>query len=325
MTVPAMPRCDVCRGLIDPEDLFCATCGREAPSLAVDSQRPLRQASTHNFECQACGASMSYDASARTLRCPFCGSERLDAQADGQVLAPSLVVPLVIPQPQAIAALRQWLGSGFWRPGDLATAAVVTKMVPLYVPYWVFQAATFTYWTADSGHVPAGARGSWVPVAGEHRGDYAGLLIGASGTLTPNETLALCPFDLSRGVSPSQVDLENAIYEPFRVQRKYARPLVFQQLEGLEREACSRHVSGAARNLRVNVRIENLSGQPVLLPIWIMAYTYRGRIFRFLMNGQTGRATGTAPLSWTKVIVLISLIAILLIVVALFTLLAGRR
>ena len=47
--------------------------------------------------------------------------------------------------------------------------------------------------------------------------------------------------------------------------------------------------------------VEGLSAEPVLLPVWIMAYSYREQTFRFLLNGQTGRCTGTAPTSYTKI------------------------
>ena len=36
-------------------------------------------------------------------------------------------------------------------------------------------------------------------------------------------------------------------------------------------------------------------------PIWIAAYEYRGRAYRFLVNGQTGEVQGEAPLSWWKI------------------------
>ena len=39
----------------------------------------------------------------------------------------------------------------------------------------------------------------------------------------------------------------------------------------------------------------------MLLPFWILAYTYQGQVFRFLINAQTGKSTGTAPTSWWKV------------------------
>ena len=201
----------------------------------------------------------------------------------------------------------------------------MTKIAKIYVPYWVFRANTFTYWTADSSQTPIGARGDWYPLSGEHRGNYTGILVGASSALTPRETSGICPFDLTRGVDPSTVDLENVAVEQFRVQRKYARPLARQGLEAFERDQCARYVPGRCRNLKVNVRLENLSSEPVLLPVWIMAYRYKERLFRFLVNGQSGQATGQAPLSMRKIASAIGLlILVILVVVALIALAGGH-
>jgi hypothetical protein len=63
--------------------------------------------------------------------------------------------------------------------------------------------------------------------------------------------------------------------------------------------------------LKVNVRLEGLSSSPVLLPVWIMAYRYREQVYRFLVNGQTGKATGQAPVSWKKVVAAIAVVALL--------------
>jgi DNA-directed RNA polymerase subunit RPC12/RpoP len=297
-----LEKCSVCGGLIDEEDLFCSNCGTEAPETDQTRTALASQVSTHNFVCDGCGASMSYDASARTLRCPFCSSTRLTQHADAQSIAPQRIVRFVVDHQRASATLRQWLGRGFWRPGDLASAAEVTKVAAVYVPYWVFRARTHTYWTADSSNVPVGARGDWVPVVGEHYGEYEGLLIGASGVLTPRETADLCPFDLTLAEPAGNVNTENMIVEQFCVQRKYARPLARQSLENLDRQACQQYVPGRCRNLKVNVLLEGMSSEPLLLPVWIMAYRYRDRVFRFLVNGQTGQAAGQAPVSWKKIL-----------------------
>ncbi len=312
-----LEKCSVCGALVDEEDLFCANCGTEAPHGGETEAKPHTQTSTHNFLCEGCGASMSYDASAQTLRCPFCGSDALSEQKDAKVLAPDRVVPFEVDRERAGAIMREWLGKGFWRPGDLAGAAVLTKIAPVYVPYWVFQARTFTYWTADSNRTPPGARGDWYPMSGDHHGSYSGLLIGASGVLTPSETSNICPFELAKAKVPEEVSTEDVIVEQFRVQRKYARPLARQGLENLERKGCERYVPGRCRNMKVNVRMEGLSSEPMLLPIWVMAYKYNDRVYRFLINGQTERATGQAPISWTKVIVALAIVAIIALVICL--------
>ena len=153
-----LERCQICRAILDEEDLFCPNCGTEAPLRGKSPHEPTTFVSTFNFECRGCGASMSYDASAQALRCPFCGSEQLEERQDAKTIAPNKVVPFVLSRDVAVSTLRNWLKQGFWRPGDLSDAAIVTKMTAVYVPYWVFSAHTFTYWTADSSQTPAGAR-----------------------------------------------------------------------------------------------------------------------------------------------------------------------
>ncbi|NUQ66067.1 MAG: hypothetical protein HUU20_26700 [Pirellulales bacterium] len=313
-----LTKCEVCRSLLDEEDLFCSNCGTEPPRRQEQPSGDPGRISRTNFECSGCGASMSYDAGAAALRCPFCGSVDMLARPDIKTLAPRRVVSFQVGRQEAEDAMRQWLGRGFWRPGDLARQAALVEMTPVYVPYWVFHAHTHTFWTADTDRTPPGARGDWYPLAGEHHGHYAGLLIGASGALTPHETAAICPFDLTTPAAPDEVDLDNVTVEQFSMPRKYARPLARQGLEQSESQAVvAAYVPGRARNVHVNVRIEALESEPVLLPVWIVAYRYRDRLFRFLLNGQSGRAAGQAPTSWSKVVLVAGMIVVGIVLIGL--------
>jgi len=327
-----LQKCDQCGALVDEEDLFCANCGTEVPHEAAegspgdgtpDSARPQTRKSTHNFTCDGCGASMSYDPTAKTLACPFCGGTKLSQQKDAKVLAPSRVVPFALDRAAAEVKLREWLSQGTWKPGDLAEKAVITKMQAVYVPYWVFQANMHTYWTADSSNTPITARGDWVPMSGEQHNQYSGVLVGASGVLTPAETHAICPFDLNSAVPAEQVDLDHATVEQFGVQRKYARPLARQAFEQFECESCQRYVPGRCRNMKVNLLIENQSSEPMLLPVWVMAYRYKEDVFRFLMNGQTGKFTGRKPMSWQKIGMAIGITVGVIILLILMVIICG--
>jgi predicted RNA-binding Zn-ribbon protein involved in translation (DUF1610 family) len=300
-------KCTICQAFIDEEDLFCGNCGAEAPNRSGIVATPTSVVK-HSFECQGCGASMSYDADAQTLRCPFCGSEKVTAQPGTRSLAAKFVIPFVVNQNNASLILRQWMGNGFFRPNDLVETARVEKMTAVYVPYWVFRATTKTYWTGDSSHTPAGARGDWCPKFGSTYSDYAGVLIGASSSLTPSETRAICPFDLADQVAADTFDVGATIVEQFRVPRKYARPLARQGLEELERQKCQAFIPGRSRNVHVNLRLQGLHSEPVLLPIWIIAFRYREQLYRFLVNGQTGQETGRAPFSYAKLFMIIAIV-----------------
>ena len=260
---------------------------------------------------------MSYDASAENLRCPYCASERLEKQTDSRGISPARMIAFRVNQASAQQAVRAWLGRGFWRPSDLASSARISKIVAVYVPYWVFSANTHTYWTADSGNTPFGARADWYPVSGDHRDEYRGIIVGASSSLTPAETNQLCPFDLAQAIPADLRELEFANVERFTVPRKYARPMARQGLEEHERQAISRsYLPGRHRNLKANVLIEDLHSEPIVLPVWIMAYRYRDQLYRILVNGQSGKVFGQAPFSYAKAIIVGIIVFILTLIVA---------
>jgi predicted RNA-binding Zn-ribbon protein involved in translation (DUF1610 family) len=325
MSIDTSQRCGACRSYMDDEDLFCANCGTENPVAASEARQLSHVASHHSFDCTSCGASMSYDASAQALRCPFCGSTRMEKRDGVRAIAPDGVVPLSISRETAEAALRSWLGTGFWRPSDAASASHIGEMLAVYVPYWVFEADTETMWTADSSPAPRGCRGDWYPLSGSNRSKYPGVLVGGSSVLTPNETESIAPFSLSKIVPPNQVDLDNAIVEAFKVPRKLARPLARGAIEMLERQACTTQVPNRIRNLKVNVRIGAMRGRPLLLPIWILAYRYKHNVYRVLINGETGKLAGSAPFSYGKlsVVVGVAIGVVLIVVVAIMLMSRG--
>jgi predicted RNA-binding Zn-ribbon protein involved in translation (DUF1610 family) len=312
-------RCQTCGALVDAEDLFCANCGTEVPE-PTRPRVPSLPIEARNFECRGCGASMNYDAGAQALKCPFCGSVDLAEEPGRSILAPELVIPFAIDRAQAEAALRSWLGSSFWRPDDLRSAAQLTDLRAVYVPFWIFATRVRTFWTADTDRTPPGARADWYPVASWHERDYADLWVPAGQAVSLGELAAILPFDPGAAVAPEAVDLARVTVEQFSVSRRYARPLAQGRLEALEADAVAAEIPGRCRNVHVNVLMQDATSRPALAPLYVMSYRYRGRLYRFVLNGQTGRATGTAPTSVAKVAVVVALVAIAVAVVALLVL-----
>jgi hypothetical protein len=267
---------------------------------------------------------MSYDASAQALRCPFCGSTQMKMQEARRSIQCDWVLPQSVHLQQAEQIFRDWLGRGFWRPGDAVQSAQIGKIAAVYVPFWVFEADADTKWTADSSPAPAGCRGDWHPVSGQNRARHRDILVGASSILTASEVDAIGPFQLQQAVRPDEVDLVNAIVELFRMPRKHARPIAQAVIEERERQICSSYIPGRARRVKVNVRIQGMMGRPVLLPVWILAYHYKNMVHRVLINGQTGKIAGSAPFSYGKLLIVITIVlACILAIVAMIALAAN--
>ena len=51
----------------------------------------------------------------------------------------------------------------------------------------------------------------------------------------------------------------------------------------------------------VRTSVSDMTFKHVLLPVWLAAYKYRGKTFRFVVNGRTGAVRGQRPFSVWKI------------------------
>ena len=184
--------------------VLAAECGTEVPIRANSNERLATHQTTHNFSCQGCGASMSYDARAQGLRCPFCGSEKMTPDPDKSEIAPQLVVPFQIDRGQAEALC----GSG-------SPAASGRRAIHRPRP----RSKSCKRSTSRRGRSPPRPTRTGPPIAATRPpargaiGIRSRAIIGdatrttwsaAAAPLTPAEMFELGDFDLSTALSPEQ-------------------------------------------------------------------------------------------------------------------------
>jgi hypothetical protein len=58
----------------------------------------------------------------------------------------------------------------------------------------------------------------------------------------------------------------------------------------------------------MNTNYSNITFKHVLLPIWLSAYRYNEKIYRFMINARTGEVQGERPWSWIKITLAILLV-----------------
>jgi hypothetical protein len=89
------------------------------------------------------------------------------------------------------------------------------------------------------------------------------------------------------------------------------------QMYSKERRACSQLLDGdTQRGLTVNSEYSNITWKHILLPVFVAAYAYGRKTYRFMVNGQTGEVQGEAPYSWWKIAGVIIGIAAVVIAIA---------
>ena len=56
------------------------------------------------------------------------------------------------------------------------------------------------------------------------------------------------------------------------------------------------------RAVHRNLDLEQRGNYYALMPVWQYLYRYKGKVYQYHVNGQTGKVVGTTPVSMTKVI-----------------------
>lgn len=275
--------------------------------------------------CAGCGARTTVNYDAPTIQCGFCGSKNVNPEATAsRLIAPAGVLPFRLGRGQATDKFRAWVGGSWLAPGDLKSGAVLDNLHGLYVPFWTFDAHADSRWSAEAGfyyYVPVQARDAngrtvttqerrvrWEPRDGAHQHFYDDLLEMASRNLTAQEThVRECgSFALEDVVDYDPRVLLGWEAEVYSIDLSESARKAQQTINDREEAACGRLVGGdTQRNLRVDTTLTAQTFKHLLLPLWLCSYLYRGTLYRFLVNGQTGRISGDRPVSKWKVFFLI--------------------
>jgi len=294
--------CGRCESPLEIEDLRCPVCRHAAEAVA---QPDSAETSVEILRCDGCGAAVSYDVRARAPKCAFCGSKTRVEVPEDPIEQTELFLPFTVVRAEAESAYRRWLGGlGWFRPRDLLAASSLESVKPLWWVGWVIDSDANVSWTADSD---AGVRrADWAPHAGEAELEYRNVVVSASRGLTYEETDHLVTsYDIGSACGEPEGGGDAAVIERFDVQRSSARAQVMAMIERIAEHRLKRgHIPGTRfRNLHVSVLLRRLVRRRFAFPSYVLAYRYKGKLYRIVLSGQDdARILGSAPYSTARIL-----------------------
>jgi hypothetical protein len=108
--------------------------------------------------------------------------------------------------------------------------------------------------------------------------------------------------------------------ERYQVDLRKAADLNLAQMDAAMRELCAKQVPGdTLRDLQVQTQYQGRTFKHVLVPVWLVSYTYGPKNYQIVVNGHTGTVAGDRPISYVKVFVYVILPALIIILLLLLT------
>jgi len=303
---------------------------------------------TNLFHCQNCGSDVETAADQRSYCCPFCDSTYVaEIKRDATTRQrPEFIIGFSVTREQAQEKYLQWIGRNSWfRPGDLNTKAVSEKQKGVYIPFWHFSIGAQSQWSAQIGqfwyrtetYTVTNSKGEretrtrmiqeteWWPLSGRHRTYYSGFMVSGSTGLPQNEALVIQPYDLSELVRYKPYFLAGWLSEEYSVAAEQAVEVATKEFRKREARSVGNSLPGDTQaGLSVDTDFDLSGTDLILLPVHVLSYRYRDQVYRFLVNGQTGKVYGVKPWSTMRIGLVVALAMILIGALVLLVMMASN-
>jgi len=193
------------------------------------------------------------------------------------------VLPFLIQRGKAQQNLSEWVSSRWFAPNDFLKRGVDGKFNGVYMPYWTFDALTFTryhgkrgdyYWEeVGSGDNKRRVRKTrWRSRSGKFQRFFDDLLVLASKGLPKKVMRNLEPWPLHQCVPFTQQALAGFFARTYEIELEVgyveAREIIQNRLED---DVKSRIGGGTQRITSMKVQHSAVSFKHLLLPVWLLA------------------------------------------------------
>ena len=232
-----------------------------------------------NIRCSHCSGPVDFKPGEIIATCKYCGFTTVIETGQEFTFEHSLILnrfdPAGIEEP-----IKNWLRSGFMKPGDLAKKAKLIEKNLTYLPFWVVSAKIKTTYKGIFERIaPAIVKEGSI----EKEYDWLVLAREASGFPTREYEVPLegkIPYDFRKiegfaKLLNSEMDRNDAL--------EFAR----QQIESQHRYLLQQDVD---KVIELNTQLELKQMVYLHAPIWFIKYEYKEKIYQLIIDGATGTA-----------------------------------
>ena len=335
-------------------NLRCESCGTEnaigevearVEELDFEAQLKILESAAETFEqdtvkCEKCGAEQQLPPNHFAAACTFCAAPVVSKSYARRAIKPRAMVPFQVDRSRAQDEFRRWVAGLWLAPKELKRYAQSdAALAGTYLPYWTYDCRTATdyvgergedYYTNEdyttrnsSGQTVTATRRvkhtRWEPASGHVEHFHDDVLVLASQSLPASLRGAATAWNL-KSLAPYQPEFVSGYRaEAYQVGLRDGFAVAKQSIDAQVHNLIRQDIGGDQQRVqRAETRYGEVAFKHVLLPVWVSAYRFRDKTFRFLVNGQTGEVAGESPLSWFKVTWLVVAVIVFLLIVAVF-------
>ncbi len=276
--------------------------------------------------CQNCGLEITFDEHQVATVCPMCSSTQIATAKQKAGIPPEGIIPFKIDKKDAQEKFRVWIRKRWFAPNDLKKSYGEGLLAGMYLPFWTYDTDAISFYTGEGGidRVVKDKEGKektvtdWYHVSGVVQKSFDDIQICASEK--EKDIAGILPYNTTTNTMPfSQSYLSGYYTEIYKIKAdsgfEEAKRIIDSDMKSLSERDILRSYN-RARSIRVNTKYNDVTYKHVLLPLWSAAFGYKGKTYRYMINGETGKVSGKRPYSVPKILAaVLAVIAIIMTIV----------
>ncbi len=342
-------KCNQCGSDLDyaigMHSLRCVSCGQVDPIeaspldmyLAHDYKAAISeidyfdpQLVKHELNCENCGANFMLPVNVHAEECPYCDMNVVVPVELSRTLKPDGVIPFEIHQHQAEAAFKTWIGGLWFAPSALKRKAIQAQSIlGAYIPMWAFDAQVHSTYSGQRGdnytttvRVPSRVNGRtvmqtktvvkirWRNKSGRVHNSFDDVITMGSQTLPVKFQNFLSDWDLYKTQDYNEKYLSGFRSELYQIGLPEAFVLAKDVMQRTIRSTVRRDIGGDHQRINhINSDYQQVGFKLLLAPMWVSAFNFNNKTYRYVINGQNGKAHGERPWSVYKIVAVVLLSA----------------
>lgn len=265
------------------------------------------------YRCKGCGAELLTDDNTTATFCSYCGNPTLIEDRLTGVIMPKYVIPFKHDKHSAREIYTKWAKKGILTPRMLYSSSTIEKITGIYVPFWLYDYDSITDLTARCTTVTRRVSGNtettttkYYDVTRQMKNQFDRVPADASIKMDDDKMDKLEPFDYSNLTDFEMPYLSGFYSEKYDYTSDDMKNRIEKRIAdyALNETRNTIHGYSSVSIVSKNIRLKRLRADYALLPVWELYYTYNGKQYSFLMNGQTGKIVADRPVSKTRAIVI---------------------
>lgn len=264
------------------------------------------QESMHSFVCPSCSGELITDEHTAATFCPYCGNPTIMPGRLSGGLKPDALVPFRTSREDAQKAFLNLCKGKPLLPKFFKEEQQLEKITGIYVPFWLYDCtcdldgsykATRIHTWSDSRYNYTKTDHYLLKRAADAA--FVGIPMDASSKMDDTFMESIEPFDYDQMVPFDKAYLTGFFADKYDVASENGQERVRQRVDTAISDLIQNSLVGYATVIPASrqLKVDHGNARYVLLPVWILNTRYKDKLYTFAMNGQTGKMTGSLPIS----------------------------